>query len=259
MELGDHAYFDHPGPIAFAHRGFSPDGLENSHAAFAAAVDLGYRYLETDVRTTRDGVPLAFHDATLDRVTDRSGRIADLPWHEVRRARIGGAEPIVRLEDVLIEWPHARFNIDVKDAASVVPFARAIDRTRSHDRVCVASFSDKRRRDVLRRLSAPAAASAGRVTIAAFRLSTGPVGRARLVRRALRDVDCLQVPERAGSLAVVTPATVAAAHLAGKHMHVWTINAAADMHRLLDLGIDGLVTDRADTLRDVLVSRRQWV
>jgi glycerophosphoryl diester phosphodiesterase len=257
-DLSDRAYFDWPGPLAFAHRGYSEDGLENSMAAFSAAVDLGYRYLETDVRATRDGVPVTFHDATLDRVTDRTGRIADLPWPAVRQARIGGTEPVARLEDVLDAFPDVRMNIDVKDAAAVSPLARAVDRTRSHDRVCIASFSDRRRRDVLRRLAAPVATSGGRLTVATFRLAAGATALARFVAHTLRQVDCLQVPERLGPVPVVTAGTLAAAQAAGKHVHVWTVNDEPAMHRLLDQGVDGLITDRADLLREVMAQRGVW-
>lgn len=257
-DLSRHAYFDWPGPLAFAHRGFTPEGLENSMVAFSAAVELGYRYLETDVRATRDGVPVTFHDGTLDRVTDRTGRIAEQPWVEVRKARIGGIEPVTRLEDVLDAWPDVRLNIDVKDAAAVAPVARAIDRTGAHDRVCIASFSDRRRRDVLRRLAAPVATSGGRPTVASFRVAAGAAALARFVARTLQQVDCLQVPERLGPIPVVTAGTVTAAHAAGKHIHVWTVNDEAAMHRLLDRGVDGLITDRADLLREVMRTRGVW-
>ena len=148
-------FFDHPAPLAFAHRGYSPAGLENTMRAFAAAVGLGYRYIETDVRATADGTAVAFHDARLERLTGRPGRIRELTWAEVRQARVHGVEPIPTLEEVLDAWPDLRWNVDVKDPAAVTPFARAVERTRAHDRVCVASFSDQRRRAVLRRLSAP--------------------------------------------------------------------------------------------------------
>lgn len=101
----EYEFLDHPGPIPFAHRGGSLDGLENSLPAFEHAVDLGYRYLETDVRATADGVLLTFHDQDLERVTDRDGDIARLPYSEVSQARIGGREPIPLLEDVLGSWP----------------------------------------------------------------------------------------------------------------------------------------------------------
>ncbi|WP_255491781.1 glycerophosphodiester phosphodiesterase family protein [Actinotalea sp. JY-7876] len=251
-------YLDHPGPLPLAHRGFSPAGLENSMAAFAAAVDLGFRYVETDVHATADGVLVAFHDETLDRVTDGSGRVDRLPSSTVLRARIGGVEPVPRFEDLLGTWPDLRVNVDVKSEGAVAPLAEAVERTRAHDRVCVASFSDARRRAVVRRLSRPVATSAGTRATAAFRAAVAARS-AAAVRRALRDVDCLQVPERYGRLRVVTAATVAAAHRAGAQVHVWTVDDPADMHRLLDLGVDGLVTDRADLLRDVLVARGQWV
>lgn len=252
------AYLDHPGPIPFAHRGFSPEGLENSMAAFAAAVALGYRYVETDVHATRDGVLVAFHDATLDRVTDGAGEVGALPWSTVRQARIGGVEPVPLLEDLLGTWPDLRVNVDVKADAAVGPLAEVIERTRAHDRVCVASFADARRRAVLRHLSRPVTTSAGNAVAAAFRAAAAVRSRAAALR-ALHDVDCLQVPERHRRVPVVTAATVAHAHRAGVPVHVWTVNLPADMHRLLDLGVDGLVSDRADLLRDVLTARGLWV
>lgn len=250
-------YLDHPGPIALAHRGYSPAGCENSMPAFAAAVDLGLRYVETDVHATSDGVLVAFHDATLDRVTDGTGRVSDLPWSAVRRALIGGAEPVPRLEDVLGTWPDLRVNIDVKSDAAVAATVEVIERTGAHDRVCVASFSDGRRRAVLRASSRRIATSAGNRSAALFRLAAAAGSRAAAAR-ALRDVDCLQVPERYRGLAVVTAASVAAAHDVGVQVHVWTVNEPADMHRLLDLGVDGLVSDRSDLLRAVLQSRNAW-
>jgi glycerophosphoryl diester phosphodiesterase len=145
------AFLDHPGPIPFAHRGGAAGGLENSLAAFAQAVELGYRYLETDVHATSDGVLLAFHDHMLDRVTDSRGEVARLPWHAVRKARIGGREPIPTLEELLGTWPDVRVNIDVKEAGAVEPLIEVLRRTGSVDRVCVASFSARRIAAVRRR------------------------------------------------------------------------------------------------------------
>lgn len=253
-----HPYLDDPaGVVALAHRGFSLDGRENSLAAFAAAVDLGFRYVETDAHATADGVAVALHDATLDRTTDGRGQVAALPWSTVRAARIGGTEPVPRLDDLLGTWPDLRVNVDVKDARAVGPVAEAVERTRAHDRVCVTSFSRARRRATLARLSRPVATSAGTSEVAAF-LAAHRLRAPRAAARALRDVDCLQVPVAQGRLRVVDAGTVAAAHAAGRAVHVWTVNEPAEMRRLLDLGVDGLVTDRADLLRDVLRDRGAW-
>ena len=230
-------------------------------AAFRAAVALGYRYLETDVHTTADGVLLLFHDATLDRVTDGVGRVSELPAETVARARIAGAEPIPRLAELVTEFPEARLNLDVKDWNSVEAVAAAVERYGLHDRVLIASFSDRRRRAVLRRLSRPTASSAGMASNALFVL-LGPLLPSallgRVAGRALRGVQALQVPVRYGAVPVVTAGFVRRAHRHGLQVHVWTINEAAQMHRLLDLGVDGIVTDRADLLRTVLQDRGQW-
>lgn len=253
-----HAYLASPLPRAFAHRGWhidELDGLENSLSAFRRAADEGYRYLETDVQVTSDGVVVIHHDSTLDRTTDRSGLIPALPWSEVRKARIGGREPVSRLEDVLEELPDAHFNIDVKIDAAVDPFIRVIERTGCVDRVAAASFSAARLARI-RRLGGPALA------MAMGPLSAGVVwgncwfpfvSLRRLARGAMA-----QVPMRYGRLSVVDKAFVRMAHRYGIEVHVWTIDDREQMHRLLDIEVDGIVTDRPDILRDVLLERKVW-
>lgn len=248
-------------PVALAHRGFSREGLENSMAAFRAAVDLGYQYLETDVHTTSDGVLLLFHDDTLDRVTDSRGRISELTAAEVAAARIGGREPVPLFDELLAAFPDVRVNLDVKDWNSVVSLAAGIERHGAHDRVLVASFSDRRRRAVLKLLARPVASSAGVVTNGLLVLLGPllPVALLRLMlRRPLRDVQALQVPVRHGVIPVATPGFIRRAHRLGLVVHVWTINEPAEMSRLLDLGVDGIVTDRADLLKQVLQERGEW-
>jgi glycerophosphoryl diester phosphodiesterase len=248
-----------------AHRGFSLAGLENSLAAFRSAVELGYFHLETDVHTTSDGELLLFHDRTLDRVTDGHGRIHDLTADEVREVRIGGTEPVPTFDELVEAFPNARFNLDVKDWHSVPSVVAAIERHQVHDRVLIASFSDRRRRAVLRQLSRRTASSAGTLANALF-LVLGPLLSARragapvraVLRLVLRDVNALQVPLRYRAIPVVTPGYVRRAHELGLYVHVWTINDPAQMHRLLDLGVDGIVSDRADLLKEVLQERGQW-
>jgi glycerophosphoryl diester phosphodiesterase len=117
--------------LALAHRGgaYHPEieGLENTLAAFQHAVDLGYRYLETDVHVTRDGVLLAFHDTVLDRVSDRVGAIADLTFAEIREARIGGREQVPTLVSLVEAFPDARFNIDLKAPGTALPLWQLIE------------------------------------------------------------------------------------------------------------------------------------
>ena len=260
-------FFDHTGPdgsplpIAMAHRGFSREGLENSMAAFRAAVDLGYQYLETDVHTTADGVVLLFHDGTLDRLTDGSGKVSELPAATVAGVRIAGQEPIPRLDQLLAELPTVRLNVDVKDWNSVRSIAAGIEEHQVHHRVLLTSFSDRRRRAVLKLLSRTVAASAGVVSVGLFtvlgRLLPEPVFRWSM-RWNLRGVHALQVPVRYGRVEVVTAGFVRRAHALGLVVHAWTINDPGEMRRLLELGVDGLVTDRADLLRDVLLERGEW-
>ena len=210
------------------------------------------------MHATADGVAIAFHDAVLDRVTDARGAIAGLPWSVVRRARVAGTDPVPTLAEVLHTFPGLRVNIDVKSTAAIAPTVAVIEREQAHDRVLITSFADARRRAVLSRLSAPVATSGGTGTVIRFVLGTR-LGLGAITDLALAGVDCLQVPARQGSVVVVDRRTLDAAHARGVQVHVWTVNDPPEMHRLLDLGVDGLVTDRADLLKDVLVERGQWV
>ena len=250
-------YLDSAQPLAIAHRGFSLDGLENSLAAFKAALELGYQYLEMDLNATSDGIAMVFHDATLDRTTDHDGVIAELPYSVVGKARIRGRAPIATFSEFVAALPTARFNIDVKDAGSVGPLAAAIEKYALHDRICVASFSDKRRRQVLARLSRPVASSPGmRLLVMYFLLS--PCLPGRFTRHLMRDVDVLQIPRKFKGLNLVTGRKVRRAHKLGLKVHVWTIDDPAQMHQLFDGGVDGIMTDRADLLAEVMRQRGYW-
>ncbi|WP_460445954.1 glycerophosphodiester phosphodiesterase [Angustibacter aerolatus] len=240
-----------------AHRGFSRDGLENTMTAFAAAVALGLTHVETDVHATRDGRLVAFHDHRLDRVTDRTGAIADLDWAQVRAARVGADERVPLLEDVLGTWPHLRVNVDVKDDPAVQPVADVVRRTGALRRVCITSFDDRRTAAVRSLLGPGLATSAGRAGVVRWRLGSalpGPLGVAA-ARPADRSAVAVQVPLRSGALRVVTSRSVEVAHRLGLQVHVWTVDDAPTMRRLLDLGVDGLISDRADTLVQVLRER----
>lgn len=258
MRATDYPYLSDAGPIALAHRGgaaFAPNvGIENTLSAFGRAVDLGYRYLETDVHATADGVLLAFHDTHLDRVTDGSGAIAQMPYDAVREVRVGGREQVPRLVDLLDAFPEARFNIDVKAPAGIEPLVRLIQERELIDRVCVGSFSERRLRAVRRALGPRLATAAGQVGTGHFRFAP------RNVLRLLHTpAPVFQIPEthviRGRTVRLVTPQFVRRAHDLGKQVHVWTIDDRGDMERLLDWGVDGIVTDRIDTLAEVFQAR----
>lgn len=245
-----HPYLNVDGPVGFAHRGGAGVHPENTERAFRHAVDLGFTYLETDVHTTADGVLVAFHDDRLDRVTDAAGAIADLPWSAVASARVDGTDAIMRLEDMLEAFPDAHINIDPKAWASVEPLADTLTRTGVLDRVCVTAFN-RRRTAAVKRLVGDALCTGG-ATAASLRLLSGvPVAR-------LGGVDALQVPVSVGLVPVVTERFVRNAHRHGLHVHVWTIDDPAEMERLLDLGVDGIMTDQPEVLRDVFRARGLW-
>ncbi len=262
--MGRHAFLDSSGPIAIAHRGGADTAPENTVPAFAAAVDLGYRHLETDVHLTRDGVVVAFHDPRLDRVTDSTGAIEDLDIAAVEAADAGYAFStdggqnfpfrgqgvrVPRLEDLLERWPQACINIDPKSDAVVDPLVALLDRHAAWNRVCLGSFSDARLKRIRSTAGDKACTSMGPRAVAIARIASV----AGVVPR--QGADCAQVPLRVGRIPIVTPRFVRAAHRAGLAVHVWTINDEATMHDLLAMGVHGVMTDRPGLLREVFAAR----
>ncbi|MFV0451645.1 MAG: glycerophosphodiester phosphodiesterase family protein [Propioniciclava sp.] len=256
-DAGRYPYFD-ADFIALAHRGGAcaqaPAALENSLRSFDAAASLGYRHLETDVHATSDGVLIAFHDDRLDRVTDATGVIADLPWSVVSRGLIGGREPIPRFSDLLEALPQARFNLDIKADAATDLLAATLAHHSAGARVCVGSFSTRRIGRFRRLTRGEIATSASPAEVAVFAFGPGLRRRWPLVCQAF------QVPEREPRtrVRVVTPGLIAAAHRRGAAVHVWTVNDRAAMESLIDLGVDGLVTDEIALLKQVLQERGMW-
>jgi glycerophosphoryl diester phosphodiesterase len=248
MSTPRHPFLDWEGPLPFAHRGGASDAPENTMQAFEYAVGLGYRYLETDVQVTADGVLVAFHDNDLQRTCGRPGKISELPWSEVATALVDGKAPIPLLEDLLGALPESRVNIDCKSNAAVEPLIASLRRTNSLARVCVAAFSDSRLRKLRTAFGDKLCSSLGPLELALLRfgLSRNPPGLAA------------QVPVKEGPLTVVNRSFVERAHRLGLGVHVWTIDDAPTMERMLDLGVDGIMTDRPVVLREVLESRGAW-
>ncbi len=247
-------YFDGEPPRVLAHRGLALDAPENTLLAFAHAVAIGVTHIETDVHRSHDGVAVVAHDPTLARVAGRSVRVDQLTMPELRRVELGQAQGFASLEEALDGFGETRFNIDVKSDAAVQATLDAVRRTRSADRVLLTSFSERRRRRLAAGLHGVATSAGGRAVLAA-RSAAMSGGRGMLLR-ALHGARAVQIPERAGALRLVTPRFLAALHRVGVEVHVWTVNDPVDMRRLLGLGVDGLVTDRADLALAAVAEQR---
>ncbi len=253
-------------PVPIAHRGSRLLWPENTLEAFQGAVDLGFRHLETDLHITSDGVLVCVHDHTVDRTTEASGPVDSFSLGEIKELDAGyrhaGTDGFIfrgrglkvpTLEELATSFPYVSLVLDLKTDGLVEPLADLAARLGIGDRLIVGSFDDGRLEEFRR-------ATAGKVAT-----STGPalsrlwVLASRVGRGAGGEAQALQVPTQIRGVRVVDEGLVAAAHDAGMQVHVWTVNDRDEMIRLLDLGVDGLITDRPDVLKQLLVDRGQWV
>lgn len=252
-------------PLAFAHRGGGKLWPENTMAAFQGAVQLGCRYLETDLRTSRDGIMVTIHDETLDRISDGSGPVHALTLAELKRLDAGyrfspdegqsfpfrgKGVTVPTLAEVTQAFPDIRLNLDIKqmEPSLVEALVTFIEEQGAHDRILVGSFHDRMLKEFRQRTGGRVATSAASGEARLFWLASR-LGLTRFLRPAY---DALQVPARQGPLPVVDRRFVQAAHRLGIQVHVWTVDEADEMRRLLNLGVDGLMSDRPDLLLDVL-------
>ncbi|QJU53505.1 glycerophosphodiester phosphodiesterase family protein [Herbiconiux sp. KACC 21604] len=246
-------YFAPPAPRVLAHRGLAVHAVENTLDAFRAAIDAGALYLETDVNASADGVAVVCHDPTLERIAGRADRVDQLTLAELQRIDLGGGARFPTLLEALEAFPEARFNIDIKSPEVAGPAARAVLAAGATDRVLVTSFSTRRRLAALRLLPGAASSASAPGFVAALLLIK--VGLPPLARLLLRGVDAVQIPLEVGPLATTTARTVRGFHRTGVEVHVWTINDVALARELLDRGVDGIVSDRADLVLELVAER----
>jgi glycerophosphoryl diester phosphodiesterase len=254
-------YLSHEHPIRFAHRGSRLLWPENTMVAFQGAVDLGYRYLETDVHLSRDRRVVIFHDDRLERLTDGVGNVWNWDWQHLQHLDAahhfdaehgyplrGRDVSIPLFEEMVGSFPNCLFNLDLKQAGIEQAVAEEIERLGVVDRVLIGSFHGRR----IRRFRG---ITKGRVATSAGPGEIAGVVAGSFCGRAPGAADAFQVPEKVGPIRLVGRRLITAAHGAGKHVHVWTVNDVEGMNRLLDLEVDGIITDRPDLLNRVLQER----
>lgn len=250
----NHPFFDHGPPFALAHQGGGDEETENSMSSFANAAELGYRYLDIDLQVTNDGVLVAHHDDTLDRLTDLTGTVAERSWAELSEARLPNGEQLARFEDLLEAHPDARWNIEVKSEEATEPVVSMV-RSRGIDRrVCLNAFSDKRMRKIRKAAAGLDPAYSTPIIPTLWLKVTSYLS--FLPFRTSAQVT--QAPVKDRGIPVLDERFVRRAHDVGLLTIVWTIDEADEMRRLLDIGVDGILTDAPTTLKSVLEERGTW-
>ncbi len=252
-------------PLAIAHRGSRLLWPENTMQAFRGAVDLGYRYLETDLHITADGVLVCIHDDTVDRTTDGAGKVADYTFDDLARLDAGfrhrgrdghsfrgSGVTVPSLEEVATSLPDVRLIVDMKVDGLVDELATAIERYDLAERIIVGSFSDGRIAEFTEVTEGNVPTSTGPTAARSWMLTS------RVGRGAGGTASALQLPTQMRGLRVVDQKLIETAHAKGLQVHVWTVNDRDEMGQLLDMGVDGIVTDRPDLLKEVLTARGQW-
>jgi glycerophosphoryl diester phosphodiesterase len=231
-------------PRIFAHRGFVKSGKdENATSSFFAAISAGATHIETDVRVTRDLVPVLLHDATLQAAAGDERALADVNWHEIKDIRLSNGGRLLSLEEALIVFGTAFFNIDLKESAAVGPVCDVIRKVKAQNRVLLASFSQVRVEKAMKLLKGRSVASAGSSRVVALKLLSA-LGLP--ITGLAKGLVAVQVPVRQNGLRFDTKQFIRAMHKVGLEVHFWTINDPAEMKRLVALGADGIVTDRTD-------------
>jgi len=247
-----HRYLNSDKPVAIAHRGGSYLGSENTMEAFENAINMGFKFLETDIQITRDKKLIAFHDDTLNRVTDGKGYLRNKTWNELRKIKVAGKYNIPLLSDILYSWPEINLNIDPKNNSSISTLIEFLKKNNVFDRICIGSFSGKRLDNLRKIFGSALCTSAGPLEVLKLKLSS------LNLRNFDIDANCVQVPLKYFGIKIIDRNFIDFCHELNLKVHVWTINEIQEMEKLLDLGVDGIMSDNLEGLKTVLTKRNIW-
>jgi|TARA_B100001105_G_scaffold144862_1_gene116099 glycerophosphoryl diester phosphodiesterase len=271
-----HPFFQGYKFFGFVHRGGDEKKTENTLEAFQYSSDLGFVFMETDVQSTSDGRVVIFHDADLKRIAGIDKKIKDLTFDEVTNIDLINGGKIPSLEETLFSFPNLRFNIDIKTNSAVEESIKIIKSQEALTRVCLASFSNKRIRRIRKLAGSQSCTSMSQLEVvnAIFHVLAENLGSGINLRRKMRGdeayfkskwmrttipfngiPDCAQVPVGQWGIPIVTQSFIRIMNLLGKFVHVWTIDEPEEMNRLIDLGVDGLMTDKPSILKSTLIDR----
>ena len=241
-----HSFFQDFNFFGFVHRGGAEEATENTLEAFQHASNMGFTFMETDVQATKDQQIVAFHDVDLSRMANVNKTVDELSFNEIKELNLLGGGKIPTLKELLSSFPSLRFNIDIKTENAVEGTVSIIKDLNAFNRVCIASFSSARLNRI-RNIAGPKCCTS--------------MGQNEIVNLLLRSYSlpfpksvghCAQVPVSQWGIPIVTKKFINCAHNENKLVHVWTINEEKEMNNLIDLGVDGLMTDRPSVLHKVL-------
>jgi len=247
-----HKYLNSDKPVAIAHRGGSYLGSENTMEAFENAINMGFKFLETDIQITKDKKLIAFHDETLNRVTDGKGYIQNKTWGELRKVKVAGKYNIPLLSDIFFSWPEINLNIDPKNNSSISTLIEFLKKNNVFDRICIGSFSGKRLDNLRKIFGSALCTSAGPLEVLKLKLSS------LNFRNFDIDANCVQVPLKYFGINIIDRIFIDYCHELNLKVHVWTINEIQEIEKLLDLGVDGIISDNLEGLKTVLTKRNLW-
>ena len=244
-----HPFFKDHKFYGFVHRGGDEEKTENTLEAFQYSSDLGFVFMETDVQATSDGEVVIFHDSDLKRVAGLNKRVSDLTFKEIKAVDLIYGGRIPSLEETLSSFPNLRFNIDIKVDSAVDQTIKIVNNFNAFNRVCLAAFSSKRLNRIRELTDTSLCSSMGQAEIVKLLLSSYGLN--------FRESPglCAQVPVSQFGIPIVTKRFIKKVHDLNKLIHVWTIDETQEMYRLIDLGVDGLMTDKPTVLKDALVAR----
>ncbi|MCL4868087.1 MAG: glycerophosphodiester phosphodiesterase [Anaerolineae bacterium] len=263
----DHPYFANiPEVLVIAHQGGEHLRPDNTLPAFQNAYDLGADVLELDIHSTADGHLVVIHDATVDRTTNGSGRVNDLTLAQIKTLDAAYQWPhnrenptdfpyrdqgitVPTLEEIFQTFPRARINIEIKQHQPPItgPLCDLIQQYNKEEEVLVVSFNDETIKAFRESCPGVATGAASNETRLFFGLNTAFLG-----ATYQPSMEAFQVPEYFGSIHVLTGRFVRGAHRQNIQVHVWTIDDPAEMRRFIDLGVNGIITNRPDLLLELL-------